>query len=262
MHDVLKRILAEKQRELRQLAEDGGVQEDREPEHAIRDFRGAISTTSGGVHLIAEIKFASPSAGTIRKDLDPVTVGQTYQAAGAAAISLLTDKTFFGGDLRTLPRLKEAISLPILRKDFIVDEIQVRQSYSVGADAVLLIARILPQQLLRHLITLCRELGMAALTEVHDSVDLTKAIGCGADIIGINNRDLDTFRVDLKTTTTLIPLVPRGHVIVSESGIHTEDDIQVLKAKGIHAVLVGTALMKSVDLRKKTEELVRAGMRG
>ena len=258
MHDVLKKILAEKQRELRQLTEDGGVQEGRGPEHPIRDFGGAISQ-SGRVNLIAEIKFASPSAGTIRKDLDPVTVGKAYQAAGAAAISLLTDQTFFGGDLRNLPRLKEAVSLPILRKDFIVDEIQVRQSYLFGADAVLLIARILPKQTLRHLITLCRELGMAALTEVHDRDDLTKAIDCGANIIGINNRDLDTFAVDLKTTVNLIPLVPHGHIIVSASGIYNGEDIQVLKAKGTHAVLIGTALMKSADLRKKAEELIQAG---
>jgi indole-3-glycerol phosphate synthase len=260
VHDVLRKILAEKQRELRQLAEDGGVQDGQEPEYAIRDFGGAISK-SGGVNLIAEIKFASPSAGAIRKDLDPVTVGKTYQAAGAAAISLLTDKTFFGGDLRNLPRLKEAVSLPILRKDFIVDEIQVRQSYTFGADAILLIARILPKQKLRHLLTLCRELGMAALTEVHDRDDLTKAIDCGANIIGINNRDLDTFTVDLKTTVKLIPLVPHGHVIVSESGIHHGEDIQVLKEKGTHAVLIGTALMKSADVMKKAEDLIRAGKR-
>jgi indole-3-glycerol phosphate synthase len=237
VHDVLRKILAEKQRELRQLIEDGGV------------------------NLIAEIKFASPSAGTIRKDLDPVTVGKTYQAAGAAAISLLTDKAFFGGDLRNLPRLKETLTLPILRKDFIIDEIQVRESYTFGADAILLIPRVLPKQKLRHLLALCRQLGMAALTEVHDSDDLTKAIECGANIIGINNRNLDTFAVDLKTTARLIPRVPPGHIIVSESGIHNGNDIQVLKEKGTHAVLIGTALMKSRDLMKKAEEFIRAGKR-
>ena len=248
MHDVLRKILAEKERELRQLREDGGVQVDRGPEYAIRDFGGALSKP-GGINLIAEIKFASPSAGIIRKDLDPITVGKSYQTAGAAAISLLTDKTFFGGDLRNLPRLKAAVSLPILRKDFIVDELQVRQSYTFGSDAILLIARILPTKKLRELLTLCRALGMAALTEVHDQDDLTKAIDCGANIIGINNRDLDTFTVDLKTTVKLIPLVPPDCIIVSESGIHDGADLQALKTERTHAVLIGTALMKSTDLR-------------
>jgi indole-3-glycerol phosphate synthase len=260
MHDVLRKILAEKQRELQKLREDGGVQVDQGPAHGIRDFEEAVSAP-GGINLIAEIKFASPSAGTIRKDLDPIEVGGVYQAAGAAAISLLTDKTFFGGDLANLPRLKEAVSLPILRKDFILDEMQIRQSYIFGADAILLIARILPTKRLKKLLTLCRALGMAALTEVHDRDDLTKAIDCGANIIGINNRDLDTFAVDLKTTVKLIPLVPPDCIIVSESGIHEGADLQVLKAERTHAVLIGTALMKSRDLHQKAAELVQAGKR-
>ena len=182
-----------------------------------------------------------------------------YQEAGAAAISLLTDKRFFSGDLNDLPRLKGAVSLPILRKDFIIDEIQIRESFSKGADAVLLIARILSKEQLKKLLHTCQELGLAALTEVHDRHDLEKAIDCGAGIIGINNRNLDTLEVDLRTTLELAPLVPDKPVIISESGIKNGEDLQSLRRAGIHAVLVGTCLMKSEDIGNKARELVEAG---
>jgi indole-3-glycerol phosphate synthase len=173
---------------------------------------------------------------------------------------LLTDKRFFHGDLNHLPRLKQAISLPILRKDFIIDEVQVRQSFAYGADAILLIARILSQTQLAELTSACRELGMYPLTEVHDRSDLEKAIDSGAEIIGINNRDLDSFTVDIKRTLELAPLVPEDRVIISESGLAKKEDIQSLKDTGVQAVLVGSALMKSEDLTTKTAEMVRAGM--
>jgi len=223
----------------------------------LRDFKTAISVPQK-INLIAEIKFASPSAGLICEKADPTVVGRVYEAAGAAAISLLTDKRFFQGDLNQLPRLKKAISLPILRKDFIIDEIQVQQALFYGADAVLLIARILSQPQLAEFISMCKELGPVPFTEVHDRDDLDKAVESGAEIIGINNRDLDSFEVDINTTFKLAPLIPPDCVLVSESGI-TEEDIRALQTTGIHAVLVGSALMGSKDLALKTKKMVIAG---
>ena len=225
---------------------------------ALRNFKSSISVPAK-ISLIAEIKFASPSAGLIREHSDPVLIGRIYEEAGSAAVSLLTDKRFFQGDPAQLSRLKKAISLPILRKDFIIDEVQIREAFFYGADAVLLIARILSQQQLEGFISLCRELGMAALTEVHDNDDIEKALACGAEIIGINNRDLDSFKVDIHTTFELAPLVPKDRILVSESGIGNEEDILALKGAGIQAVLVGSALMRSQDQVQKTRELVNAG---
>jgi len=258
MDSQLSEILAEKHEEVDRLKKRGVPRNRDNDVPPIRDFKGAISAPSR-INLIAEIKSASPSTGIIRGKVDPLKIGQIYEEAGAAAISLLTDKRFFRGDLRHLPGLKKATSLPILRKDFIVDEIQVRESFLWGADAILLIARILSGQELKKFLGTCQRLGMAALTEVHDRNDLSKAIECGAEIIGINNRDLDTFKVSLKTTLELAPLVPEGHVVVSESGIKNGNDIRLLMRSGVHAVLVGTGLMKSLDIGKKARDLVWAG---
>ena len=250
MHSILMDILAEKRREVSRLRKTMPPLQ--------RDFKGAISLP-GRVGLIAEIKFASPSAGVIREKADPIAIGRAYEQAGAAAVSLITDKQFFGGDPAHLPRLKGAISLPILRKDFIIDELRVKESLCYGADAVLLIARILSHQQLKGLLATSQELGLAALTEVHDGDDLEKAVDCGAAIIGINNRDLDTFEVNLQTTLELAPLVPEECVLVSESGIGSGEDIRALKSIGIRAVLVGSLLMKSNNVAAKTTELVDAG---
>jgi len=211
MHSRLKEILAEKRKEVDRLKKRGISPLRGDDVLPARDFRGAISVPDE-IGLIAEIKFASPSAGIIRKKIDPLTIGRMYEEAGAAAISLLTDKKFFQGDLDHLPPLKRAISLPILRKDFIIDEIQVKESSLWGADAILLIARILSGQQLKKLLHTCQELGLAALTEVHDKDDLQKAIECGAEIIGINNRDLDTFKVDRHQQGRRYPIIERqGH---------------------------------------------------
>ena len=251
-------ILAEKQREVAKLKKSGiPVNGDNDPYHS-NNFAGAISVPNR-IGLIAEIKFASPSAGTIRKKMDPISIGRVYQGAGAAAVSLLTDKCFFGGDLDQLPRLKRAVSLPILRKDFIIDPIQVRESFLFGADAILLIARILSQGQLKDLLAVAHWFGLASLTEVHDRDDLEKAVECGAQIIGINNRDLDTFEVDIKTTIDLAPLIPKSCVLISESGIASKADIKRLNGTGVNAVLVGTSLMKSNNLPAKTRELTDAG---
>jgi indole-3-glycerol phosphate synthase len=260
MHSRLTQILAEKCKEVEKLKRKGIPRHRDNDLIPIRDFKHAISVPNK-TNLIAEIKFASPSSGIIHEKLDPITIGQMYEGAGAAAISLLTDRRFFRGDLSHLPRLRRATSLPILRKDFIIEEIQVRESFHWGADALLLIARILSRRKLKGFLGMCQSLGMAALTEVRDQSDLHKAIDCGSDIIGMNNRDLDTFKVDLATTLRLVPLVPAGHIIVSESGINTGDDVHLLREAGVHAVLVGTALMKSEDIGKKTKWLAGAAER-
>jgi indole-3-glycerol phosphate synthase len=254
MHSRLKQILAEKEREVESLKRKGltRITGDRLP--SVRDFKGALSAP-GRINLIAEIKFASPSAGVIREKLDPLSVGRMYEEAGAAAISLLTDQKFFGGDLKNLPLLKKAIPLPILRKDFILDEIQIEESSLWGADAILLIARILTKEQLTKFLELCRTYGMVALTEIHDQDDLDKALECGAEIIGINNRDLDTFEISLDTTLELAPRIPKGRVKVSESGIHCGEDAHPLKQVGVQAILVGTSLMQSQDIKEKAREL-------
>ena len=257
MHANLALILAEKRKEVDILKNRNWSTHGGNNVPPIRDFKGVISVPDR-ISLIAEIKFASPSAGIICKKTDPVTIGKIYEKAGAAAISLLTDKKFFGGDLNHLSRLKKAISLPVLRKDFIIDEVQVRESFLGGADATLLIARILSHRQLKDLRDICHDLGMAALVEVHDRLDIEKAVACGADIVGINNRDLNTFNVSLETTLKLAPLVPEGHIIVSESGVKNKGDLQLLKQAGIQAVLVGTSLMKSKDIGKKARELAGA----
>ncbi len=257
MHHRLEEILAEKQNEVARLKKRMPFNRDKK-RLPLRDFKAAISIPQK-ISLIAEIKFASPSAGLICQKTDPISIGRIYEDAGAAAISLLTDQRFFQGNLDHLPRLKKAISLPILRKDFIIDEVQVREAFFYGADAILLIARILSQQQLTEYIALCRELGITPLTEVHCRDDLEKAVVSGAEIIGINNRDLDSFKVDINTTFELAPLIPHHCVRVSESGITEEEDIYALKTTSIHAVLVGSSLMRSKDLALKTKEIVNAG---
>ena len=257
MHQQLREIIEEKRKEVARLKNVTlwGMDNDLP---TLRDFKAAVSMP-GRINLIAEIKFASPSAGIICKKTDTNSIGRIYEGSGAAAISLLTDKKFFHGDLAYLPSLKKAVSIPVLRKDFIIDEIQVRESYYFGADAILLIARILTREKLKDLIDLCRDMNLTPLTEVHDRKDLDKAIECGADVIGINNRDLDSFEVDTDTTFTLAPMVPEDCIIVSESGINDIEDIRALKGTGINAVLIGSALMKNDDLANKTREMVNAG---
>jgi len=257
MHSRLVEILDEKQIEVAKLKKSG-IPVNGDNDLSRTDFAGAISVPNR-IGLIAEIKFASPSAGIIRKKGDPISIGRVYERAGAAAVSLLTDKRFFGGELDHLPRLRRAISLPILRKDFIIDVIQVRESFLFGADAILLIARILSQGQLKDLLGAALEFGLDVLIEVHDRGDLEKAVACGAKIIGINNRDLNTFEVDIKTTIDLLPLVPESCTVVSESGIMNGEDIRSLWSYGVQTVLVGSSLMKNDDIGAKVRELVGAG---
>jgi indole-3-glycerol phosphate synthase len=258
MNGFLTRVIEEKKAEVFKLKDhERGLFGD-EPPYPIRDFEAAISKHSG-IDLIAEIKLRSPSSGPIREDVDVMDIARIYERCGASSISLITDKIHFGGDIAHLPELKEGVGLPLLRKDFIIDERQVMESFHWGADAILLIAKILPDEQLDDLLAVSRDLGMTALVEIHDEEDLDKALHCGATVIGINNRNLDSLEVDLKTTKRLAPKVPQHCITISESGIGGGKDILALQNGGIQGVLVGTAIMKSRNISGKVKELVGAG---
>jgi len=219
-----------------------------------RDFAGAL--VHERVALIAEVKRASPSRGALRSGLDPVQLARDYAAGGASAISVLTDGRFFGGSLADLAAVRASVGLPLLRKDFIVDEYQIYESRVHQADAVLLITRILSEPQLRDYLALTRSLGLAALTEVHDEAELDRALTAGASIIGINNRNLADFTVSLETTERLAPRVPPDKIVVAESGIFTSSDVARVARAGVRAVLVGEALVRASDVKAKISELV------
>ncbi len=222
---------------------------------AVRDFAGGLAAGEP-VAVIAEIKRASPSRGVmVGPEFEPVAVAREYESGGASAISVLTDERYFDGDTATFAAVRDAVSLPVLRKDFILDSWQVYESRAMGADALLLIARALPQDTLRDLLGLTGELGMSALVEVHDEAELDRALDAGAIVVGINNRDLDTFAVDLATTERLAPRVPAGHIVVSESGIGSWADVVRVRDAGARAILVGESLVTSGDIAGKLREL-------
>jgi indole-3-glycerol phosphate synthase len=208
--------------------------------------------------LIAEVKKASPSRGMIRPDFDPVAIATTYEEQGAAAISVLTEVKYFQGDLAYLQSIKIKLylkKLPIIRKDFIFHAYQVYEARAYGADSLLLIAAILDKPLLSDLLGLAHQLNMDCLVEVHDEADLSKALDCGAGIIGINNRDLQTFKVDLAATLRLRPLIRGDKLVVSESGIKSAEDIALMRKLKVNAVLIGEALMAAADTGAKIREL-------
>ncbi len=247
--DVLERILHAKRQELEaqkvQLPMRRAVEmaSAAAPPH---DFVAAIRQPDR-INIIAEVKRASPSGGEIRKSADPAAVARQYAEAGAAAISVLTDARFFLGAPEHLQAARRLVSVPLLRKDFIFDEYQLFRSRALGADSLLLIARILSIKDLKTLIGVTRSLHMEALVEVHSEEDLDKAIGCGAAVIGVNNRDLGTMTVSLDTSLRLAERVPPGIVRVSESGIETREDIDRLRAAGYNAFLIGETLMRAPD---------------
>ncbi len=219
-----------------------------------RDFRQAIRET--GISLIAEIKRASPSKGVLFEDMDPVELAGLYEQTGARAISVLTDEEFFKGSLHDLTSVRQDVSVPCLRKDFIIDEYQLYEARVAQADAVLLIARILSDAQLKDYLDTARGLSMHALVETHDEKEIERSLKAGAHIIGINNRDLATFNVDIKTTLELKKHVPGGYALVSESGIHNRDDVRMLEDGGVDAVLVGEALVTSKNIGGKIRELL------
>ncbi|UCD54912.1 MAG: indole-3-glycerol phosphate synthase TrpC [Candidatus Omnitrophota bacterium] len=209
------------------------------------------------INLIAELKKASPHRGIIRGDFNPLKIALTYQANGASALSVLTDERFFEGSLKILKELKGKVTLPLLRKDFIIDEYQIYESLYWGADAILLIAHILTEEELTNFYRIAKDLGMDVLVEVHNEEDVDKALKSGASIIGINNRDLTTFRIDLSTTQRLVRLIPENKIKVSESGIKTYEDVMFLKSLGINAVLIGEVFMEASDIAAKIREVMR-----
>jgi len=219
-----------------------------------RDFRQALG--GGECTIIAEVKRRSPSRGVIREDFDPVRISGEYERHGAASVSVLTDEAFFGGSEADLTAVKNAISLPVLRKEFIIDPWQILETRAIGADALLLIAAVLGESRLREYRDLTASLGMASLVEVHDRRELEMALGAGAEIIGINNRDLRTFTTDIGTSLALAPLVPPDRIIVSESGIHSRVQIEILLRAGVRAFLIGEALVAAPDRGAKMRELL------
>ena len=218
------------------------------------DFPGAINGKKCAI--IAEVKRRSPSKGILKEDFDPVKIASIYEKNGAVAVSVLTDKDFFGGDGKYLEDIKKNVRLPLLRKDFVIDTYQIYETRILNADALLLIACLLEEEQLREYIRLADSLGLSALVEIHSRAELDKAIAAEACIIGINNRDLKTFSTNLKTSLEIVPHIPSDKIIISESGIHTRGDIEVLMKAGIHVFLIGEALMLSDDIGKKLREFL------
>lgn len=256
---ILDRIVRHKRQEIeasKRATPPAAMRRLAEEAPAVRDFAEALAAP--GIGLIAEVKKASPSRGVLRADFDPVDLARQYAQAGAAAISVLTDEKHFQGTLDDLESVRWALphGPPLLRKDFVFDPYQVYEARARGADAVLLIAAILEQPLLAELLRLVESLGMTPLVEVHNEAEMEQAVALSARVVGINNRDLRTFGVDLRTSERLRPLAPPDTIVVAESGIFTRDDMRRLEACGVQAVLVGEALVTAPDPGARIRELL------
>lgn len=259
MTNILEKILSRKrieveesfrQRPLRDLMKQC------EKTPPARDFLAPLREAPP-IRLIAEVKKASPSQGVIRRDFDPVAIALAYEKGGASCLSVLTDVDFFQGSLDYLAQVRQAVGLPVLRKDFIVHPYQVYEARAAGADAVLLIAECLNRQELRSIYQLVRELGMSALIELYDRRNLDNVLNTGAELIGVNNRNLTSFEVDLNHTIRLKKDIPADRIVVSESGISSPEDAMLLEQKGVHAMLVGESLMRQSDIVEATRRLLR-----
>ena len=252
MSDILKRILATKADEVAAaqtalpLAELRAQAQDQPP---LRNFIGAIHAkhAAGQPAVIAEVKKASPSKGLIRADFNPAAIARAYEQGGAACLSVLTDEVYFQGSPAYLQQARAAVSLPVLRKDFMIDPYQVYQARAWGADAILLIAACLDDAQMAELEAIAHSLGMAVLVEVHDGAELQRALRLATPLIGINNRNLRTFDVTLETTLALLADVPENRLLVTESGIATQQDVQRMRAAGVHAFLVGESFMRAPE---------------
>jgi len=266
--NILETIVDQKQREVARLPARilaaGDLRDALLERDERRDFVAALRHPRRGViALIAEVKKASPSAGVICPDFDPVRLAKEYEAAGAACLSVLTDEKFFQGSRQHLKQIRAAVKLPLLRKDFIIDERQILEAIEWGADAILLIVAVLNDAQLKHLHSLAAEAGLAALVEVDDETELERALAIDAQLIGINNRDLKTFNVDLGTTERLAKKVSasdgdalQSRILVAESGIGKRADVERLARCGAKAILAGESLLKSGNIRAKASELV------
>jgi indole-3-glycerol phosphate synthase len=273
--NILDKIVEQKKREVAKLPARiiaAGDLRDAMLEHGERrDFISALKNPRGDIALIAEVKKASPSAGIICKDFDPVKIAKEYEAAGASCLSVLTDEKFFQGSLDYLRQIRAAVKIPLLRKDFIIDERQILEAIEWGADAILLIVAILSDEQLAKFHSLATEAGLAVLVEVHDEAELERALKINPAFIGVNNRNLKTFKVDLATTERLAARLGSGAgkmpalgrqdacpttLLVAESGIHSRVDVKRLKKCGAGAILVGESLMKNGDIGAKVRELI------
>ena len=259
---VLEKIITVKRREVAELKKNGldavrskfaGVVRGER-----RSLKKALAQTAAAPNIIAEIKKASPSAGLLRDDFDPIELAKDYQQGGAAAISVVTDNPFFQGSLDWLAQVRPLVNLPILRKEFIVDPIQIKESRIAGADAILLIAAVLSESELKEFQLLAAELDLECLVEVRDLEDAVKVCAAGAPLVGINNRDLGDFSIDLNTSINLLKDLPETSLIVSESGIENSADIKKLQSAGINAFLIGTSLVKAGKNRQKLLEELRS----
>ena len=263
MANILSEILDRKREVVTRLRADRAAQDFRDRASAIRanatphPLLRALESNSGGVKIIAEFKRRSPSAGTIRNDLSATDVATRYERGGACAISVLTDEQYFGGSILDLGAIRESTALPLLRKDFIIDEIQIYEAAAVGADAVLLIAAALDDGALAKLrATAEDELGLDAVVEVYTSEELHRAVRTGSRIIGVNNRDLRTFQTSLETSERLIAEAPRDRIMISESGLQNTKSLRHLRALGFRGFLIGEALMRAPDPEAALRELI------
>ena len=258
MMTILDEIVVSKQREVAAARQRLPLEELLSQTAAappVRDFRAALANR-GSIRLIAEIKKASPSAQVIRPQFDPIAIARTYQSHNATCLSVLTDAPYFQGHLEDLTRVRACVDVPLLRKDFLVDDYQVVEGRVAGADAILLIAEILDDASLKRLLEQARHLGMSALVEFHDEANLPRVLASGADLIGINNRNLRNFSTDLEHTLRLRDRIPPEAVLVSESGIRTRRDVERLEAAGISAILVGESLLRAEDIGLAVDQLL------
>lgn len=255
---ILDDIIATKRREIedsKRARPEADLRRSAEETPSPRDFFAPLAAP-GPIKLIAEVKKASPSAGLIRDDFNPVEIAQTYERHGASCISVLTDEQYFAGSLDNLRNVRAAVGIPCLRKDFILDKYQLYEARSVGADAVLLIAECLDDCNLRALFNEAVALGMSPLVELYDAANLQRVFDAGATLIGVNNRDLRTFETDLEHTLRLRERIPGECVLVAESGIRTRDDVLRLEAAGVDAILVGESLMREADIGAAVDRLL------
>jgi len=258
--DILQRIIARKLEEIDERLRKTGLEELSQRVAGADTPRGFIrrlqdKLQAGHVAVIAEIKKASPSRGVLREDFNPGQIAMSYQKGGAACLSVLTDVDFFRGADAYLQQARAACSLPVLRKDFIVDPYQVYEARMLGADAVLLIVAALSDSMLLELLQLASHLGMDALVEVHDAAELERALAVPATLLGINNRDLRSFDTSLDVTLGLLKQVPEGRIVVTESGIHTVEDVTLMRSHGVNVFLVGEAFMKAPEPGERLAEL-------
>ncbi|HQT82443.1 MAG: indole-3-glycerol-phosphate synthase [Ferrovum sp. 37-45-19] len=252
MDDILKRIVETKLEEVAAAKEQVSLEVMREMAMSsglCRDFVGSMERklTTQQAAIIAEIKRASPSKGVLRHDFDPAAIAQSYEENGAACLSVLTDEEYFQGSIEYLREARYASTLPILRKDFIIDEYQIYESKAIGADAILLIVSILEDDLMHTLCQLAQSLGLAVLVESHDEIELKRALRVPTQLMGINNRNLKTFETSLNVTLNLQKHIPQERIIITESGILTREDVNMMRSQGVNSFLIGEAFMKAIE---------------